>query len=182
MVWIGRRHCLCDFADNPNYGTMRAFFHLVDGHVVVTAEDNRSVKNACWQVGWGLSGAFARFSYSTVVLPGWVRVGLQQHFADLLVPGLANHPQERSRVAQEIKSGSLNGLFGAERLPAERQIVCKLVLAHLYKSNPEAIGQTLNLLKLGRSSEEALTICYEMNERQLASSFGRTVGLPQLTP
>ena len=167
---------------NPNYGTIRAFFHLIDGHVIVTAEDDRSAKHACWQVAWGLSGAYARFSYSTVVLPAWFRVGLQQHSADLLVPGLADNAQQRKRVIEEIKGGSLNGLLGADQLPLDRQIVCKLVVAHLYRLSPEACGQMLNLLKLARTTEEALSICYGMDERQLASSFGQTLGLPRLTP
>jgi hypothetical protein len=171
-----------DVANNPNYGKIRAFFHLIDGQVIVTAEDDRSVKHACWQAAWGLTGAYARFAYSTVVLPAWIRVGLQQHSADLLVPGLANQPQQRQRVVQEIKGGSLNGLFIADQLPLDRQIVCKAVVAHLYSLSPAAFGQTVNLLKFGRSTDDALSICFGIDKQQFAGSFGRTLGLPQLTP
>ncbi len=171
-----------EVANNPNYGSIRAFFHLVDGHVVVTAEDERSPKNTLWQAAWGLSGAYAHFSYSNVVLPAWIRVGLQQHSADLLVPGLSNYVRERKTVTREIEGGTLNGLFGANRLPLDRQLICKLIVAHLYKTHPEAFGQTLNLLKLGRTTEDVLSICYGTNDKQLARSFGRTVGIPQLAP
>ena len=171
-----------DVVGNPSYGSIRAFFHIVDGHVVVTAEDDRSPKHAVWQVAWGLSGAYAVFSYSSVVLPAWIRVGVQQHSADLLVPALSEPDHERKRVLQEINGGSLNGLFIAENLPLDRQVVCKLVVAHLYKLSPTAFGQTIHLLKNGLDTNEALSISYGLSDQQTAQSFGAAMGIPQLTP
>lgn len=38
-----------DFVGNPNYGDIRAFFFLVDGQVVVSAEDSNGPQQMLWQ-------------------------------------------------------------------------------------------------------------------------------------
>ncbi|MEM9367239.1 MAG: hypothetical protein AAGD07_14705 [Planctomycetota bacterium] len=167
---------------NPNYGTIRAFFHLVDKHIVVTAEDDRSLRHACWQAAWGLSGAYAKFSTSTVVLPAWFRVGLQLNSADQLVPKLNNTSYERKRLKEEVDGGSLNGLLGANVLPLDRQAICKFLVAHLYSQDPISFGQMLRLLKRARSTEDALSIAYGISEEEFIQSFGQTIGVPNLTP
>lgn len=167
---------------NKSYGTIRAFFDVVDGHVIVTAEDDRSSKHMTWQAAWGLAGAYSSYSYSNVQLPAWLRVGLQQHCADVLVPGVTDHAQERRDVLAEIGSGSLNGILAAENLPGQRQIVCKLLVGHLIQRNAKAFSQMLSLIKLGHSNEDALRLALALSAEQLAASFGKSLGLPQLQP
>jgi hypothetical protein len=171
-----------DVVGNKSYGKIRAFFHIVEEHVVVSAEDDRSPQHMIWQAAWGLSGAYAFYGYSNVELPAWIRVGLQQHCADVLVPSLTNRNLERTEVLEELKSGALNGILNAENLPGQRQLVCKLLAAHLYRLNPGAFGQLLSLLKLGRDTDEAVMIAFGLSQEQLAGSFGRALGIPLLQP
>ena len=167
---------------NPDFGTIRAFFQVVEAHIVVTAEDDRSPPHMTWQVAWGLSGAFSTYSYSDVDLPAWVRVGLQQLCSDILVPRVAEAANERRSVLQELKTGSLNGILAAENLPGERQIVCKALMAHLYALNAGAFGQLISLLKSGRPTEDALMLSYGLEIPSLAASFGRSLGINGLQP
>lgn len=182
---FARREHLGEFQSgvvgNQNYGTIRAFFHIIQRHPIVTVQDDRSARHLVWQAAWGLSGAFAHYSHSDVVLPAWIRVGLQQHCSDVLVDRLSNHAGERKRVLAELASGSLNGILEADNLPLDRQLVCKLIVAHLYSINPAAFGQMVSQLKLGKTTEEALMTCFGMTPSQFATSFGRSLGLPRLT-
>ncbi|MGN6547912.1 MAG: hypothetical protein ACTHK7_22955 [Aureliella sp.] len=165
-----------------SYGTIRAFFQIAEEHPIITAEDETSPRHMIWQAAWGLSGAYSHYSYSNVVLPAWVRVGLQQHCSDVLVPRISDLAAERRVVFDELKSGSLNGIMNAENLPGERQLVCKFLVAHLYKLSPGGFGQMLNLMKLGRNTDEALEIAYAIDQKRFAASFGQSLGLPGLTP
>ncbi len=167
---------------NQDFGTIRAFFQVIDNHVIATAEDDRSPHHMTWQAAWGLSGAFGLYSYSDVELPPWVRIGLQQLCSDLVVPRAADLPHERRMVLDELKSNSLNGILDAQNLPGERQIVCKALMAHLYAQNAGAFGQMIGLLKMGHSTEDALKLSFAMDSAQLASSFGRSLGVKQLQP
>ena len=167
---------------NPNYGTIRAFFHVVEDHVVVTAEDDRSPQHMTWQAAWGLSGAYSSYSYSDVELPAWVRIGFQQLCSDILVPRVAEVANERRSVLQELKTGSLNGILDAENLPGERQIVCKALMSHLYSLNSAAFGQMISSLKLGRTTEDALKLSYGFDTDQFVQSFGRSLGINGLQP
>lgn len=171
-----------EIVKHNNYGTIRAFFQVVDEHVVISAEDDRSVQHMLWQAAWGLSGAFASYSYSNAELPLWLKVGLQQHCGDVLVKGVTNHAQEKDDVTEELRSSSLNGILNADNLPGQRQLVCKLIAAHLYQANPVAFGQMLEMLKQGRSTNEVLNICYGIDQRALANSFGKSISIPGLSP
>ncbi|MFN3192656.1 MAG: hypothetical protein ACE361_19240 [Aureliella sp.] len=171
-----------EIVGNKSFGAIRAFYHEPDGHVVVSAEDDRSPRHMIWQASWGLCGAFAKHSHSDVELPAWIRVGLQQHLSDVLVPRLSNVSSERRDVIQEIRSGTLNGILGANDLPGKRQLVCKFIAAHLYQLNSSSFGQLLQLLKNGHNTDQALALSYGMNQSQLAASFGKSLGMPRLTP
>jgi hypothetical protein len=72
--------------------------------------------------------------------------------------------------------------LNAENLPGQRQLVCKLLAAHLYRLNPGAFGQLLSLSKLGRDTDEAVMIAFGLSQEQLAGSFGRALGIPLLQP
>jgi hypothetical protein len=99
-----------------------------------------------------------------------------------LVPRISDNAGERREVLKEIQSGSLNGILNAENLPGERQLVCKLLVAHLYKLSPGGFGQLLNQLKLGRTTDDALDLAFAIDQERLAASFGQSLGLPRLTP
>lgn len=165
-----------------DFGTIRAFFQIVNDHAIVTAEDDRSPHHMTWQAAWGLAGAFGLYSYSDVELPPWVRVGLQQLCADIVVPRATDLPHERRMVIEELKSGSLNGILEAQHLPGERQIVCKALMSHLYTQNVGAFGQMIGLLKLGHNTQDALQLSYGIDTSQFAASLGRTLGMKQLQP
>ncbi len=160
----------------------RAFFFLVDGQVVVSAEDNNGPKQMLWQAAWGMAGAYSHFCYSDVTLPAWFRIGLQQHCADVLVPGVYDNPADQRLAVAEIKSGTLNGLLDADNIIGDRQLVCKFIAAHVYKLNPIGFGQMLSMLKLGKTTDEALKSVFDMDQATFVRSFGKSVGLPQLTP
>lgn len=183
---FGRRENLAKFQSeivkHDSYGTIRAFFQMVDEHVVISAEDDRSTQHMIWQAAWGLSGAYSTFCYTNAELPRWMQVGLQQHCSDVLVKGFTDHAYELKEVATELKGGSLNGILNAENLPGQRQLVCKLITAHLYQTNAVAFGQMLQMLKQGRTTDEVLKLCYGINQQSLASSFGKTISIPGLTP
>ncbi len=131
---------------NKSYGTIRAFFHIVENHPIVTVEDDRSPLHMLWQAGWGMSQAYSQYAYSDVQMPNWVRVGLNQHCADVLVPRITDHPGELREVQAELKSGLMNGLMEAENLPLNRQLVCKLLIAHLYQLSPAASANCFTTL------------------------------------
>ncbi len=171
-----------DFVGNPDFGDIRAFFFLVDDQVVVSAEDNNGSKQMLWQAAWGMAGAYSHFCYSDVTLPAWFRVGLQQHCADVLVPAVYDNPSDQRLAVDEIKSGTLNGILDAENIIGNRQLVCKFIAAHVYQLSPIGFGQMLSMLKLGKTTNEALKSVFDMDQATFARSFGKSVGLPQLTP
>lgn len=91
--------------ENKDYGDFKAFFHIVDGNVEINANDNQTVNHLLWQIGWSLTGAYEHFSFSDVPMPPWFAIGLRQHGADLLVPNLSNHQNERKlKVAEAVKA------------------------------------------------------------------------------
>lgn len=171
-----------EIAKYTSYGDIKAFFQMIDGNIVISAEDGRSPQHMLWQAAWGLSGAFSTFCYTDAELPLWVKVGVQQHCGDLLVRGITDHGHELKIVQGELRGGALNGIMFAENLPGERQLICKLLVAHLYKVNSAAFGQMLELLKQGRNTDEVLKQCYGINQQVLASSFGKAISIPELTP
>lgn len=171
-----------DFVGNPNYGDVRAFFFLVDDQVVVSAEDSNGPKQMLWQAAWGMAGAYSHFCYSDVTLPAWFRIGLQQHCADVLVPGVYDNPADQRLAVAEIKSGTLNGSLDADNIIGDRQLICKFIAAHVYKLSPVGFGQMHSMLKLGKTTNEALKSVFDMDQATFVRSFGKSVGLPQLTP
>ena len=171
-----------EIVGNKNYGTIRAFFQIVEEHPIVSVEDDRSAQYMLWQAAWGLSQAYSQYAYSDVQMPSWVRVGLNQHCGDVLVPGITDHPSELREIQTELKLGSLNGIMQAVNLPGNRQLVCKLLIAHLYRLSPGSFGQFLHYLKLGMNTEQTLALTYDMKDTRIAQSFGESISLPLLIP
>lgn len=170
------------FVGYKDYGDIKAFYHMVEDRVVICGNDKTSARHLLWQLGWALSGAYESQSFSNAPTPSWLRAGIQQVAADILVPKVSNFSYEQKQVSKELEGGSLNGLLDAQGVSGSRHYICKGIVAHLYRKSPAAFRQMHRMIKHGRSQEEAIQVAYGVTQQQLVASYGKSVGVANLVP
>ncbi len=160
-----------------------AVFADMRDRFICAAEGSRSPQHLLWETTWGLTAHYVSHAHSDHSVPAWLRIGMQSFVADQVFPRISNvrmDLQQTKMILFQIRS--LEGLFDADTIQLERQVICKQLVSSLVKASSQGFEQVFTDMKYGIPFEDALQRTYGMDTATFVTSFGGSMGLPQLTP
>ena len=167
--------------NNANFGTYSVTFYTPNDMLIVNANDVRSNANLVWHLCWGCSAAYSDRIYTSLPLPAWAKLSIQQTVADTLVPSVVNRDSTKRRVTELLnENASLNGLLTANELVGDRHFIAKHFGQFLAARNKVAYPQFLADIKYGVALEDAIKNAYGESLSDIVVAFGRTFGVSQL--
>lgn len=117
-------------------------------------------------------------------LPNWLDEGIADWVA-MSVVKLDKRAFTRvtTSVQQARQRGNLGGdFFTAEHISAWQYGIASSMVNFLLKCDRKAFRRLIDEIKLGASWKDALQKTYRLTPEELARQYGRSVGIPNLTP
>lgn len=167
--------------NNPNHRGTGAV-HRTSHGFIMTSVVKRLNRQTAFGTIWGLAMGYSNRVQSTVKLPSWVHTGLSNWIAYKIAPARDQSARRRAGVIKKLAANpTLGGLLHATRPGMETRPTSEQLIGFMISRSEAAFGQFLADLKHGHSLEDALMQSYGITPAQLASAFGRSLGIPNLT-
>lgn len=169
--------------NNPNAGNSTSLHHANSRRFLSASFREKPDKQLAEGICWSLSSGYLMRYRSNFPLPSWLHRGTHTWVTQEMFPNPTRLPRHRKSFQRELKSrGSLSGLLSQTQMDNDRYYSCGLIVRFLIDADKAAFSQFLEDCKLGVPWRDALQTNFGINEEQLVSSYGRTLGVPHLTP
>lgn len=121
---------------------------------------------------------------STTHIPIWLNEGIADWIAGVAVPSSPEITRRQQEAAGLLKqSGSFGGqFFGASSLERWQYGAGSAIVQQMIQTNPQQFQLFFNGIKEGLTWQDSLLRAYGMTPEELARGYGRTIGVPNLTP
>ncbi|MEL6107638.1 MAG: hypothetical protein AAFU85_16490 [Planctomycetota bacterium] len=187
IVTVSNRELFVDFErdimENPNAGLASGIHHASPRRFLASNWRKAPSPDMARGIGWGLSSGYLYRYRSNFPLPPWLHTGTHAWVTEVIFPDPKKVANQQKEVQQKMKrTGSLLGLLSATELSSKRVVDSKMLVAYLVDVDKLAFRQLLEDCKLGVQWEEALKNNYGLDAKQVAAGFGRSIGVPNLTP
>jgi hypothetical protein len=116
-------------------------------------------------------------------LPSWVNEGMADWIGNKLVPActvVRSRQQASLRTMRETRS--MQGMLDADRIDIHSYGIASSLTAFLVRKDQKKYVSFINGIKEGKSWQESLKDSYHVASEQLASEYGRSIGIPDLKP
>ena len=121
---------------------------------------------------------------STTFVPIWLNEGIADWIAGVAVPSSPEITRRQQEAAGLLKqSGTFGGqFFEADRLERWKYGAGSAMVQQMIQANPQLFQLFFNGIKEGLTWQDSLMRAYGMTPEELARGYGRTIGVPNLTP
>jgi len=170
---------------NPQNQTAQGLCHsFPDGKVVIACYRGSNPAFFGNLLVHETTHGFLHLYRSNVRIPSWLNEGLAEWVANLVVPESKTVPNRQRQAIPRIQaSNTMGGMFDIKgNIEPWQYGLASGVAQFLIDTNPQAYGGLFTLIKEGASWQEAVQELYGITPAELAASYGRTVGIPELTP
>lgn len=121
---------------------------------------------------------------STVNIPTWINEGIADWIAMMVVPSSKEVRFRQTEAAARLKQVQTFGgqFFNNERLDSWQYGSASAIIQLMLKASPEQFKLFFNGIKEGLTWQDSLQRAYGLTVDQLSQAYGRTIGIPALTP
>ncbi|WP_417380920.1 hypothetical protein [Gimesia sp.] len=121
---------------------------------------------------------------STVNIPTWINEGIADWIAMMVVPSSKEVRFRQTEAALRLKQVQTFGgqFFNNERLDSWQYGSASAIIQLMLKASPEQFKLFFNGIKEGLTWQDSLQRAYGLTVDQLSQAYGRTIGIPALTP
>lgn len=121
---------------------------------------------------------------STVNIPTWINEGIADWIAMMVVPSSKEVRFRQVEAANRLKQVQTFGgqFFNNERLDSWQYGSASAIIQLMLKASPEQFKLFFNGIKEGLTWQDSLQRAYGLTVDQLSQAYGRTIGIPALTP
>ena len=122
------------------------------------------------------------FRYRTMVqMPKWVNEGMAEWIGQSLVPGSTAVKRKEKHAFQVMQmSRSLNGLFTVSPFEGVYYGMASSLTDFLISTDEGKYAEFIDGIKQGKDWEQSLKDAYDATPQQLATAYGRAIGIPDL--
>jgi hypothetical protein len=169
----------------PTGTTAQGVCHVfANGKVIVTCYRGRDPVFFGSLLVHETTHGFLHLYRSTVHIPSWINEGLAEWVANVVVPESTAVPRrQRGAIARVQASKTMEGIFEIKNNIESWQYGLASGMAQfLIQTNPQAYGGLFTLIKEGATWQEALQELYGVTPAELATAYGRSIGVAELRP
>jgi len=167
---------------NDNYGNNTIDYKTKRDKFVVAVRNEDASAVLARRLVWAIGGGYIVRYRSNTRIPDWLHVGMREHVTEQLFPKAGEIQKEFKSVRKHLqKAGSLRGTLSADVIQRDRRQLTGVLVAFLVAQNPHAFGQFFEDVKLGVPWEDAIQTNYGATSSQFVASFGREMGIRNLT-
>lgn len=121
---------------------------------------------------------------STVPIPTWINEGIADWIAMMVVPSSKEVRFRQTEAATLLRQTHTFGgqFFNNDRLDGWQYGSASAMIQLMLKASPEQFKLFFNGIKEGLTWQDSLQRAYGLTVEQLCQAYGRSIGIPQLTP
>ncbi len=122
--------------------------------------------------------------YSSIRIPSWLNEGMSDWAAQLVVPRNESLRQRQAEAQAILKQqGSLGaGFLTSDQIDGWQYGTAAMMVAFLVRQGPDQFKTFIDGIKEGHQWEASLQRAYGITPQELVVLFGRSIGIPQLSP
>ena len=171
--------------DNDNSSGAQGLCHQVsDGRVVVACYRGDSPEFLGAVLVHETAHGYMHRYKSTTHIPVWLNEGIADWIAGVAVPSSPEITRRQQEAAGLLKQSGTFGkqFFEADRLERWQYGAGSAIVQQMIQANPQLFQLFFNGIKEGLTWQDSLMRAYGMTPEELARGYGRTIGVPGLTP
>jgi hypothetical protein len=163
--------------------TQARCFPRSDGHVTITGWVGNDAAFFAHVLVHETTHGFLHRHRSTVHVPNWVNEGVADWMAGAIVKSSDETKKRQQRAIRQLQvSGSAGGkFFDAKHLGSSQYGLASALVEYQLRIDPAAYRQFIDGIKEGATPQESLVAAYGLTPEQLLMSFGRQIGVLNLT-
>lgn len=121
---------------------------------------------------------------STTHIPVWLNEGIADWIAGVAVPTTPEVRRRQQEAAANLRmTGSFEKkFFEASTMERWQYGAASAIVQQMIQANPQLFQLFFNGIKEGLTWQDSLLRSYGMTPEELARAYGKTIGLPNLTP
>ena len=121
---------------------------------------------------------------STTHIPVWLNEGIADWIAGVAVPSTPEVTHRQQEATERLRqTGTFDRqFFEAESLERWQYGAGSAIVQQMIKTNPQLFQLFFNGIKEGLTWQDSLLRSYGMTPEELARAYGKTIGIPNLTP
>ncbi len=171
--------------DNPASSGAQGLCHQVsDGRVVVACYRGDSPEFLGAVLVHETAHGYMHRYKSTTHIPVWLNEGIADWIAGVAVPSSPEISRRQQEAAGLLKQSGTFGkqFFEADRLERWQYGAGSAMVQQMIQANPQLFQLFFNGIKEGLTWQDSLMRAYGMTPEELARGYGRSIGVPSLTP
>ena len=171
--------------DNPASSGAQGLCHQVsDGRVVVACYRGDSPEFLGAVLVHETAHGYMHRYKSTTHIPVWLNEGIADWIAGVSVPSSPEITRRQQEAAGLLKQSGTFGkqFFEADRLERWQYGAGSAMVQQMIQANPQLFQLFFNGIKEGLTWQDSLMRAYGMTPEELARGYGRSIGVPNLSP
>ncbi|MCH9654711.1 MAG: hypothetical protein K0U86_21440 [Planctomycetes bacterium] len=121
---------------------------------------------------------------STVHIPSWINEGIADWVAMMVVPSCKEIQRRQTQSALQLRQSQTFGgqFFSADQIGSAQYGAASAMIQLMLKAGPEQFKLFFNGIKDGLTWQDSLQRAYGLTAEQLCQAYGKSIGIPLLTP